>query len=227
MTLIQRLSLLLGLSLSLSFFTWGRRVLFPFQIFTTWIHECCHGMAALILGGNSIRITLSSDGGGLTHYKIPSGKLRHAVIASAGYLGASASGCFIFFMAVSAERPSHLLNTHWLVISLGTLIGLSLLFWIRNPFGFFSVLILGGALVALNYPPMNHYAQEILLFLSIQTALNSLFDIRTLFAIGVHQKGVSDAHIMQNLFYLPHWFWAISWLTISMFMMYLTIRYVV
>jgi len=224
MTLSLRLELLLGLSLILSFFSWGRRVLFPFQIFTTWVHECCHAVVALLLGGDAISITISPDGSGLTHYKIPPGKFRQAMIASAGYLGSSAGGCLILTLAVSAEKPSQYWSTHSMVIALCSLIGLSLLFWIRNAFGFFSALLLGGALATLNYSPMNQYAREVLLFLSIQTALNALFDIRTLFDLGSSKKNTSDAHVMQKLFYLPHWFWAISWLSISLLLMFWTVR---
>lgn len=223
MLLSHRLYLLLGLSLTLSFFGWGRRILFPFQIFTTWVHECWHALVAMVLGGESIKITLATDGSGLTHYKIPSGRLRQAVIASAGYLGASATGCFIFYLALNVGKPSELWNLHSMVITFCALIVFTLLFWIRNAFGFFSVLLLGGAIAALNYSPFNRYAQEVFLFLAIQTALNALFDIRTLLSLGSSSKIASDAHTMQKLFYLPHWFWAISWLTLSMFMMYYTL----
>ena len=227
MTLSLRLELLLGLSLVLSFFSWGRRVLFPFQIFTTWIHECCHAVTALLLGGSSIRITISPDGSGLTHYQITSGKIRQAIIASAGYLGASVCGCFIFLLAVGTEKLPHYWNVHSMVIFLCVLIGLSLLIWIRNAFGFFSTLILGGAIFALNYSPLDHYANEVLLFISIQTALNALFDIRMLLGLNSSKKNTSDAHILQKIFYLPHWFWAITWLSISMLMMYGTLRLVI
>ena len=220
MPLLHRLALLFALSLSLSFFTWGRRVLFPFQIFTTWIHECWHALMALLLGGNSIRITLAADGSGLTHYKIQKGKFRQAVIASAGYLGASASGCLIFFLAISAEHSTRYWSIHALVICLCVLIALSLLFWMRNAFGFFSTLLLGGALLSLNYSPMNQYAHEVLLFLAIQTALNALFDIRVLFSLGSGKKTASDAHTLQKLFYLPYWFWAFLWLGVSVAFMY-------
>ena len=222
MTLRHRLELLLGLSLFLSFFSWGRRVLYPFQIFTTWIHECCHAITAALLGGEAISITLSSDGSGLTRYKITKGTLKHAIIASAGYLGASLSGCFIFFLAVSAEHSSRL-NIRSLVIFLCTAIVLSLAFWIRNAFGFFSLLVLAAALGALNFPPAHQYAHEVLLFLAVQAGLNALFDIRILFGLG-SRGGTSDAHTLQKLFYLPHYFWALAWLGLSISMMIWTIQ---
>jgi len=227
MSLSNRLEILLGLSFVLSFFSWGRRVLFPFQIFTTWVHECCHAAAALFLGGEAISITISPDGSGLTKYKIPKGNLRYGLIASAGYPGASMGGCLIFYLAVSTEKNSHYWNAHSMIIFLCSLITLSLLFWVRNLFGFISTLLLGLALAALNYAPMEHYSHEILLFLSIQTALNALFDIRTLFGFKSSKSTISDAHVLQKLFYLPHWCWAISWLGLSLFMMFWTVQHTI
>jgi len=224
MTLNHRLEVLLGISLLLSFFTWGRKILFPFQIFTTWVHECCHALISAILGGDSITIAISPDGSGLTHFKIPKGKIRHGIIASAGYLGSSLIGCLIFILAVSAEKSPQYWNIHSMVILLSALIGLSLLFWVRNVFGFISLFLLALAIASLNYSPLNHYAHEIILFLAIQTALNALFDIRTLFSITPSKGKMSDAHTLEKLFYLPHWFWAICWLSLSHFMMFWTIK---
>ena len=227
MTLHHRLEILLGVSLVLSLFSWGRRVLFPFQIFTTWVHECCHGVTALILGGKSISISLSTDGSGLTHFRIPEGRLRHGIIASAGYLGASLSGCLIFALAVHTEKASHFLSVRTMVISLCGSVLLSLVFWIRNVFGFFSVLILAGALASLNYSPIDHYAHEVILFLAIQTGLNALFDIRTLFGFKSSKANMSDAHTLQKLFFLPYWCWGLSWLVLSLAMMLWTVQHTI
>jgi hypothetical protein len=226
MTLHQRLALLLGISLLFSFFSWGRKILFPIQIFTTWIHECCHAFTAMVLGAEAIHITLSPDGSGLTHFKIPKGKVRHAIIASAGYLGTSLVGCLMFLLLLNTEKPNPILNIQSVIFIFSGIIGFSLLFWIRNLFGFISVLLLGGALASLTYPPLKPFAHEILLFLSIQTALNSLFDIRTLLALDSKKSNQSDAHTLQKLFYLPHWVWAISWLSMSLLLMFKTSQFV-
>ena len=215
MILSHHLELLLSLSLFLSFFPAFRLVLFPIQIFTTWVHECSHALAAFLLGGTSIKITLSKDGSGLTYYKIPAGKLKRSLIASSGYLGASLFGCILFSLSIFAERGSKLFTFNHLIICLCTLMSVSLLIWVRNLFGSMSIFVLGTALASLLYSPMNQYAAELILFLAIQTALNALFDIRILFSIGNQQRTTSDAHTLQALFYLPAWFWAGLWLVMS------------
>jgi hypothetical protein len=223
MTLLHRLEILFAVSIFLSLFNWGKKILFPFQLFTTWIHECGHAFTATVLGGSAIRITLAADGSGLTHYQIAPGKIRQGVIASAGYVGASFCGCSLFALAVLADRSSRFWNTHSLVILFSALIALSLLFWIRNGFGFLSVAILGVALMSLNYRPLDRYASSIFLFLAMQTALNSLLDIRVLFGLG-SRKNTSDAHTLQKIFWLPYWFWALVWLGESVAMMAFTLR---
>ena len=225
--LTHQLEFLFALSLILSFFSWGRRLLFPFQIFTTWVHECCHAMAALLLGGSSIRITIAPDGGGLTHFKIPSGRLRHGIVASAGYVGASLIGCLIFIVSVDAGRFRYAVSPHTLMISLCVCLGLTLLFWLRNGFGFISILVLTAALAGLSFSEYERYSKVVLIFLGIQTALNALFDIRILFSFGKTTGGVaSDAHTLQKLFYLPYWFWAFLWMGLSLGMMYWTFRFI-
>ncbi len=220
----RELAFVLGLSFFLSLFPLGRTILFPFQIFTTWAHECCHALTATILGGSSIKITIAANGSGLTHYNIVPNRIKKGIISSAGYLGTSALGCAIFYLTIHAGQPHSLFTPRTLAISLSAMMGISLLFWMRNALGFFSILLLGTALASLQYSDFNRYTQTILLFISIQTALNALFDLRTLFTLGSSKSNTSDAHAMQKLFILPHWFWSLSWLVLSLFMMYETVK---
>ena len=130
--------------------------------------------------------------------------------------GASVTGCLILILTMKNK------NIPSITLTLSVLIGLSLVFWVRNTFGMISVFVLGAAIFALHEPPLNRYAHEVLLFLAIQTALNALFDIRTLFSLGSSKHTGSDAHTLQKLFYLPYWFWAMAWLCISLLVMYQT-----
>ena len=224
MELYLRLVLILSACLILSLIPLGRKLLFPFQIFTTWVHECCHAVSALLLGASSIRIVVSSDGSGLTHYKIRPGKIKQALIASSGYLGASAFGCVLFYWVIRSARSPFYLTSDQMVLTLVALISLSLLFWVRNIFGFFSLLFFAVALASLHYQALRQYQASVVIFLSAQTALNALFDLKTLFSLTSSKSTQSDAHTMQKLFMLPNWFWAFSWLAISLFFMFQTTR---
>lgn len=210
-----------GLSLAISLFPWGKYAVYPFRLFTTWVHECCHAIAALGLGGQVTRITLSPDTSGLTFYRIPKGRLRQAVVASSGYLGSALAGCLIYagtlhWPAAGRERM--------IASSLGVLMWLSAFLWVRGLFGLLTVGAGGAALIALGQSPsIGSSARYLIPFLGVQTALQCLFDLRTLFELDPDAH--SDARTLQALFWLPSGFWAMIWIGLSLFMMGWTIRW--
>ena len=198
----------LAASLGLSLFSWGKYVLYPFRIFTTWVHECSHALSALLMGGTVTRITLAADTSGLTHYKLPPGRFRHGFVASSGYLGSSLAGCTLYYLALSSYQHSPVL-----IISLGALMILSLLCWVRGFFGALSIAVLGSTMIVLGWKGQPRFSGLLLEFLAIQTGLNALFDIRVLFSLRPRDR--SDAQTMQTLFFLPSWCWAALWLGLS------------
>jgi hypothetical protein len=206
----------LAASLGFSLFSWGKYALYPFRLFTTWVHECCHALTAVLLGGSVKKITLAADTSGLTHYQLPKGRVRQALVASSGYLGTCAVGCALYSLSLVSHR-----HAHQLVLSLGALMLLSLLAWIRGFFGALAVASIGTGLIALGRLGPGPYSEPLFAFLSIQTGLQALLDIRTLFKIDPSAR--SDAQAMQSLFYLPAWFWALLWLAMSGAMAFWTV----
>lgn len=215
--LAPELEIALGVSLALSFFRFGSYLLYPFKIFTTWVHECCHAVMVLLVGGSVSKITLAPDTSGVTHFKIAPGRIAQGLVASAGYLGSCAMGCLLYFVSVR-----HTANSATIVLVLGALILLSLLFWVRNLFGALSLLLIGAALLyAAREPALTPWMRVLLPFLAIQTGLNSLYDLRVLF--GMDPRIRSDARTMQSLYWLPAPVWACLWLLLSLALMAWTI----
>lgn len=204
----------LAVSVGLSLVPGGKYALYPFKLFTTWVHECGHALAALTAGGGEVRITLEPDASGLTRYRLPRSRLREAWVASAGYLGSSLVGCALFYLSATerARAPQ-------IVLGLAVALGLSLLLWVRNAFGAATVLALGAGLGACVHYGRAEHVQWLLQFLALQTALNACLDIRTLFGLGGGARGQSDAHTMQRLFWLPAAFWAALWMAASLTLM--------
>ena len=205
------LILAVSVSLALSLIPGGKYLLYPFRLFTTWAHECSHGLMATLTGGEVRRITLAPDTSGLCVYRVPPGRFRQALIASAGYLGSCVIGCAIYFATLTAPRYASIGMT-----ALGATMLVSLVFWVRNPFGVLTTLAWGLALMTLGQgvPSLTLPADVLrqgLCFLGVQTALQALFDLRELFSV----KGRSDAHAMQKLFWLPAAFWACAWIALS------------
>jgi peptidase M50B-like protein len=93
---------------------------------------------------------------------------------------------------------------------------LTLVFWMRNLFGFAVVLAWGVALITLARRGIANTRRFLLSLLAVQVALNSVYDIRILFLID---RGRSDAATMAQLFLLPSWVWATSWMLMSVAML--------
>jgi Peptidase M50B-like len=195
-----------AVSLAASLTPWAPFLLYPFKIFTTWVHECGHALMTVLVGGRVTSIAIEPDTSGLTHSLVPGGRVARGLVASSGYLGAAVVGCLL----VAATRVEKW--ARWILQSLGLAMLLTLLVWMRNPFGVVAVFAWGVALLMLSRKGTAASARFFLSLLAIQVALNAVYDIRVLFLID---RGASDAATMARLFLLPSWFWATAWMTAS------------
>ena len=194
---------------------WGPLALYPFTLFTTWVHECSHAVAVVLLGGTVASVTISPDTSGLTRSLMPASRLAQGIVASAGYLGASVVGCFLLSASRVERRAKPIL---W---SIGAFMLVTLVLWIRNPFGAFVVVAWALALFLLAGKRAARGAAGFFIsVLAIQVALNAVFNIRELFLV----HGPSDAQTMARLFLVPYWFWAGLWMAISVAMLVSTLR---
>ena len=109
----------------------------------TLAHEGAHGLAAVLTGRRLAGIRLHSDTSGLT---VSSGRPRGlgmVVTLAAGYVGPALFG----IGAAVLLGAGHAVALLWLVLLLLAL----LLLQIRNWFGFWSVLVTGGVLLAASW----------------------------------------------------------------------------
>lgn len=103
-------------------------VLYPIQLFTTYVHEASHAVATLITGGTVGSFSVALNTSGVTSSL---GGIRWLILP-AGYLGTALFGSVMFYVV---NRFPHLTNP----ISVG--IGLSM--------AIFTILFSGGNLLAL------------------------------------------------------------------------------
>jgi hypothetical protein len=195
-----------ALSLGISLTRWGSFVLYPFRLFTTWVHECSHAVMTLLVGGHVNSIVIERNGSGVTSSLIPQSRVAQGLVASAGYIGASIVGCGLM-MAARGRKAAH--GILW---AIGAFMLLTLIVWMRNLFGAAVVLIWSVALIALSRKGRGPASSFVLSLLAVQVALNSVFDVRVLFLIS---GGHSDAETMARLFLVPAWTWASLWMLIS------------
>jgi hypothetical protein len=203
-----------ALCLGVSLTPWGPVLLYPFTLFTTWIHECGHAVMAVLVGGSVTSITIQPDTSGLTRSLVPASRIAQGLVASSGYLGASIVGCLLMAATRVERRARPIL---W---GIGAFMLLTVVIWMRNPFGALVVLGWGIALLILARKGSGGASRFILSVLAIQVALNAVYDIRVLFLVN----GRSDAETMARLFLAPAWLWASLWMIASVAMLAWTLR---
>jgi hypothetical protein len=203
-----------AISLAVSLTPWAQVLLYPFKLFTTWVHESSHALMTVLVGGRVTSIAIEPDTSGVTQSLVPVGRVARGLVASSGYLGASVVGCLLI-ASLRVEKWAQMI-----LVSLGALMLLTLLIWMRNLFGAVVVAAWGTVLITLARKGVPHALQFFLSLLAIQVALNAVYDIRVLFVIGRQQ---SDAATMARLFLLPSWVWAATWMAMSVAMLSATL----
>jgi hypothetical protein len=199
----------IAVSLIASLTPWGPTLLYPFKLFTTWVHESSHALMTLLVGGRVTAVTIDPDTSGLTHGLVPASRIARGLVASAGYLGAALVGCLLM-AATRVER-----RARTILYGIGAFMLVTVVVWMRNLFGLVVVLVWGLALVTMARRRMANALRFVLSLLAVQVALNSVYDIRVLFMVD----GPSDAATMARLFLLPAWFWAATWMLMSVAML--------
>jgi hypothetical protein len=204
------LGVAVAVSLIVSLTPWAPFLLYPFKLFTTWVHECGHALMTILVGGRVTSITIDPDTSGLTRSLVPVGRIAGGLVASSGYLGAAVVGCLL----MAATRVAKWVRG--ILLSLGAFMLFTLVIWMRNPFGVAVVLAWGVTLITLARKGIGQAPRFLLSLLAIQVALNSVYDIRVLFLVN---RGQSDAATMARLFLLPSWVWATTWMLMSVAML--------
>ena len=181
----------------------GRTLAWPLVLISTLAHELGHGLAAFLLGGRFESLVINLDGSGLARSSGAFGRLATATVAGAGLIGPAVAAFLLLVLGRRDRRAG---------LALGVL-GAALLalafLRVRNAFGFWFVVLIGGALllVAIRAVAM---AQTVIVLLAVQLGLSVfsrsdyLFTRTALTASGPHP---SDVALMADALFLPYWFW--------------------
>ena len=161
-------------------------LLWPVNLFVTFIHEAGHALAALLTGGQVQGFTVSPNGSGLA---TTAGGYR-ALILPAGYLGAALFGSALFFLTSRYPRW-----TRGLSLFLGlSIIVLTVLYAAPDQFGNLTANIIGVgfgmAMVALGWMAPRIVNVFLLNTLAILTALNAVMDLS--FIVRFPDAGIGD-----------------------------------
>ncbi len=192
---------------------YGEYALYPFKLFSTWVHEMSHGIAALLLGGEFESLKVYSDGSGLAYTRRPDTRLATSFVASAGYVGTALMG-MVLLLARRLPRVGRI-GTSVLGVAMILSVGL----FVRNLFGVGAICVIGAALLAVGWKAKDEIADLVFAFLAATCSLNAITSIRTLFSTNLvvngESVGRSDATTVADALLLPSWFWAGAWMLLA------------
>jgi hypothetical protein len=202
----------------------------PVTQFTTMVHELSHALVCIATGGYITGLTIVSDGAG-------HGGLTNCIggmpffYTQAGYLGTAVFGSLLIFVG---QYPR---LSKFILIFLGTAMAAASLFLIGGNVlatglagvgSFLWGIVMSTFLIFAGIKLKPHTANLLLLFLAIQTALNSFTGILYLVQLGLGLSpsggAWSDASNMATMPpYIPAVVWSLFWFLSSIALLTFTI----
>uniref|UniRef100_A0A7S2ES01 Uncharacterized protein n=1 Tax=Trieres chinensis TaxID=1514140 RepID=A0A7S2ES01_TRICV len=201
-------------------FPFGRFVLYPFMLFSTWVHELCHGLAAILVGGSVTKIYVYKDGSGLAYTRMSTGNLytmKRAFVAGAGYSGTALVGGVLLLFRRTRRGPRRG------VAGFGLAMLITCALWVRNPFAIVVLSVFGFVLGLCSWFLPANRVGELYSFLAATCCLNAVDSIWGLFhdADFVNGEDVStDAETVSDVLFWPYWFWAGLWFVFAVAMLF-------
>ena len=203
-------------------------LVYPLQLFATFVHEGSHVLASVITGSPVESLTVSPDTSGVVWTK-PSSWLAGLFISSAGYLGTTAFGTALLVWMRYNFSSRNALYFSSAFIGLMTVV-FGLFFPIFNIFSsqttilsvFFTVFsgaLLTAGLFALARFGADKWVNFGLAFLAVQCLLNAIFHLIDLF-----YADKSDAVNMADATRIPATIWIFIWMGVSIAMISIGLR---
>jgi hypothetical protein len=207
-------------------------VVYPLQLFATFVHEGSHVIATLLTGNTVQSLSVASDGSGVV-WSQSTGWLSQLLISSAGYLGTTLFGTLLLCWIRAGWSAKGAL-----IASAGFVGLMTVAFGLFAPFfNFFSTVTVGSVfftvfagavltagLAAIGYFANAKWANFALAFLAVQCLLNAVFSLVDLLLITTTVGGHSDAVNMSAATGLPALVWVVIWFGISIFMISVGLR---
>ena len=213
------------LTILLLYVPFGRYILYPFVILGTWFHEISHGMMAMFLGGDFIRLEIYGNGSGLAVHTtgLFLGPIGSALVAAAGPMGPTIAGS-ILLMSSKSEKASGAM-----LFILGLFLLLSVVLWVRSLFGIIFISMFGIISIYAALRLRDKQRQFVIQFLAVQAFTSLYLSIGYLYSSGANIGGssfFSDTQVIAQNLLLPNWFWASLILLVSIIIIIFSVIYI-
>ena len=228
----QAMTLLIATAISviLWFIPYAEFLTYPFRIFVTFIHEGGHALAALVTGNSVASLSVATNASGET-YTTQGGLISQVLISSSGYLGSMAFGALLLILirkAVAARIV--LLGSAIFIFALTMIYGFfKPVFWMTAwsgiPFTLFAGTLLSVGLVLIAKFASARVATFFVSFLAVQSVLNALYDLKTVFFLSAPFSSVpTDAMNMANATGIPAIMWTVIWIALALGILWFAMR---
>ncbi len=192
------------LTIALYFIPFGRVIARPLVLFSTFVHEMGHGIAAILVGGRFEALLMWSDGSGVATWTALVGRIGHATIAAGGLIGPSIGSALCL---AAGRRPK---SAQFMLITMGVLFIIAEIFVVRTFFGAVYVAAVAVIFIAAGSFARRWFAQLLIVFVGVQLALSVFSRGDYLFTAIANTSGgamPSDTAQMAEALILPYWFW--------------------
>ena len=179
----------------------------PFNWLESYFHEISHGIAALLTGGNVLRIQLFANGAGLCTTQ---GGLSF-VISFAGYAGATLWGWGIYKLASAHQRAAQGFS-----VMIFLLLLCSIIFWGRDLLTWFILAVLAALFLLTIKLQKAHYLQRLMQLFGLLILLNSLSSPSYL----LDGRHLGDGAALASMTYIPEIVWVLIWFFIALLALY-------
>lgn len=161
-----------------------------------------HGIGALITGNSFKELELYRSLGGQALVGGADG-ISQVIVSSLGLIGPALLGAVVMIAGSRARTAPYVLSV------LAAVVALSALIWIRNSFGFVSMLLIAAALVLVAKFGSTMVRVVTAQLLAVQLALSAWSSRDYLFIAGFERNGwqPSDTQRIADELFLPYWFW--------------------
>lgn len=208
-------------------------VVYPLQLFATFVHEGSHVLAAVLTGSSVQSLTVSPDTSGVV-WSQANGWLSQLFISSAGYLGTTAFGVLLLVWmryAFSSRAALYFASGFVGIMTLvfGLIFPIFNVFSLQVSFGSVLFTIFSGAVLTAGLFAIAKYAELkwvnfALAFLAVQCLLNAVFSLKDLFFISAMTDAQTDAANMAAATGIPSIAWVFIWIGISIAMISIGLR---
>ena len=206
-------------------------IVYPLQLFATFVHEGSHVLATIFTGNTVMSLTVSPDASGVVWSK--SSGFSALLISSAGYLGATAFGTLLLvWMRYGFSSRIGLYLSAGFVGVMTLIFGFLAPFWnlLTNvTFGSVVFTVLSGVVLTVGLAAIAKFASIkwanfAMAFLAVQCLLNAFFSLKDLFFISTLTNQSSDAANMAAATGIPAFVWVVVWIGISVVMITIGLR---